>query len=755
MWLSLALFVLTCCAPVAFCDASDETPGQKFKILPGDVRNCPSFSPQNVSQPLHRMEVLPGLGFDNLRNLDMGQVHFYNYSTCRISADGKYLLPDNIFLIPVQQSEVDRFAEVFDHWDEYTSMTSHSINVDASFSFSAVNAKFSTEYTTTKTHHVISGQSTKTARVQIRHKLYTVKIQPDAQLHPTFKARLFDIAANLQDNNTEFAHYLAELLVRDYGTHYVSSVDAGAALAQIDQGTWDYGSTEDTKTINRKIAASASASFFNASFLAKFSTTFTDSTTTDDIHVFINSRTNSKIVTLGGPPFTPDFTYDDWKNHIADALVAIDRSGDPLHFAITPATISDLPEVSVRRVADTVYRAIKRYYEVNTRRGCTDPNSPNFEFQANVDDGKCEPLQTNFTFGGIYQTCRQTDGPENLCEVGAPADHIPPANQVNPLTGAYSCPSGYMAVLLHEGSVTHVTHRPICHKDCSFWCLWGCCKTDCVQHPFLSGAEYQAYWCVATGEVPPNSGYLFGGFYTKAASNPFSGSMTCPQYFIPLHFAEDITVCVSSDYELGNSKAVSFGGFYSCITGNPIAAAPSYASDQTKWPHDCPHGYMQHLVTVDEGCEINFCVVTGAFKTYSVHPPKLPPFRKHPKYKMNVTNTLIIFGLYGNVWAKNQNGEWETTSIEKLEADGVLTLETLIGNSSIGSSTGPGKSLPSGAVAAVSVVSTLVLCTAIVVVVFVGSSCVKRRRNKRNGYIAIADAGGEDGSNASPNSNAS
>ena len=55
----------------------------------GDVRNCPSFSPQNASRPLYRMEVLPGLGFDNLRNLDMGQVQFYNYSTCKISKDGR------------------------------------------------------------------------------------------------------------------------------------------------------------------------------------------------------------------------------------------------------------------------------------------------------------------------------------------------------------------------------------------------------------------------------------------------------------------------------------------------------------------------------------------------------------------------------------------------------------------------------------------------------------------------------------------
>ena len=73
----------------------------------GDVRNCPTHTPQNHTQPLFRMEVLPGGGFDNLRNLDMGQVHAYNYSSCKISNDGKYLLPDSTFLIPVQESQVE------------------------------------------------------------------------------------------------------------------------------------------------------------------------------------------------------------------------------------------------------------------------------------------------------------------------------------------------------------------------------------------------------------------------------------------------------------------------------------------------------------------------------------------------------------------------------------------------------------------------------------------------------------------------
>ena len=64
--------------------------------------------------------------------------------------------------------------------------------------------------------------------MQVRVKRYTLKLNPDAQLHHVFVFHLLDIVANILDNNTASAHYLSELLVRDYGTHYIYSMDAGA-----------------------------------------------------------------------------------------------------------------------------------------------------------------------------------------------------------------------------------------------------------------------------------------------------------------------------------------------------------------------------------------------------------------------------------------------------------------------------------------------------------------------------------------------
>lgn len=82
----------------------------------GDPRRCHLGN----GDAKYRFEVLPGGGWDNLRNKDMGMVVEFNYSKCRTSDDGRYLLPDNVYTIPLKSSNVETFAELFTHWDDYT-----------------------------------------------------------------------------------------------------------------------------------------------------------------------------------------------------------------------------------------------------------------------------------------------------------------------------------------------------------------------------------------------------------------------------------------------------------------------------------------------------------------------------------------------------------------------------------------------------------------------------------------------------------
>lgn len=54
------------------------------------------------------------------------------------------------------------------------------------------------------------------------------------------------------------------------------------------------------------------------------------------------------------------------------------------------------------KLANAVSQAILRYYTVNTHPGCTKPGSPNYNYQANVDDQSCEGLMENLNLGGVF-----------------------------------------------------------------------------------------------------------------------------------------------------------------------------------------------------------------------------------------------------------------------------------------------------------------------------------------------------------------
>ena len=697
----------------------------------GDVRNCPTTSPIFPKEPLYRMEVLPGAGFDALRSIDMGQVHAYNYSLCRVSNDGRYLLPDNIFLIPLMKSHVQVFSELIEHWDEYTSTTSTTVTLEAGF-MSVVSGKFSDEYLSVKSH--MYNDKSITTRVQLRDTLYKVKLQPGSELHPTFKSRLLEIAANIQNNNKEFAHYLAELAVREYGTHFITSMDAGAVLSQVDFVTST--AMEENEFTKKAVTASASANF-----LGKFSfgASFKHSDEQNHTQRFIDNRTYSEVFSWGGPPFGPNMTINDWESGVPNAMVAIDRSGDPLHYAITPTTLPDLPESTVYEVAHFIFQAITRYYKVNTRHGCTDVESPNFDFQANVDDKSCKPPNTNFTFGGIYQTCKYASRAyEDLC-TGGPQ----PMGQLNPLTGEASCRDPYVPVLLHSGQYSHTFRQQVCEKHCSWLGL--SCHTNCYLQPYTTTVDYQAYWCVAPGHVQQNSGYLFGGFYTSSTANPFLGSKSCPRYYMPLHFGEDMSICVSDDYELGFPYSVPFAGFESCTAGNPLAASNPSMSNPASWPHTCPVGFSQHMVAVDEGCEINFCIKAGSFNQLRTIPPRLPPYRKL-KQNPNATTTLVVLGSNGVIWYRSSTGEWikefgavqdgkswVTTQLKLEPSAPAANNDTLSADYSppSSSSSSSSGSLSNGSVAGISVSATLALCTIIAFVVFTGYSIKKKRDKSR------------------------
>ena len=192
---------------------------------PGSPRQC--FT--ELGEKLPMINVLPGKGWDNLRNVELNSVLIYKYSKCHTTHDSKYLLPDYMSAIPVLQSKVDTYTEVFVHFSNYTSLTASSINSDFAV-FSFISGKYSTEYNTFKQRMLT--QSSVASRIQLRHLRYVIRFSPSAPLNTAFKHRLLQIAASIQSNLTGMTTYLSQLLVRDYGTHYRHTTYVGAVLAK-------------------------------------------------------------------------------------------------------------------------------------------------------------------------------------------------------------------------------------------------------------------------------------------------------------------------------------------------------------------------------------------------------------------------------------------------------------------------------------------------------------------------------------------
>ncbi|PAA59647.1 hypothetical protein BOX15_Mlig010268g2 [Macrostomum lignano] len=566
---------------------------------------------------LNRFSALPGGGWDNLRNKDMGKVADISFNDCTLSDDGAYVLPNRVNLLIRKESAVEVMSEVMEHFNNYTSTLSQSINAEASNKVLSINGKLSDEFQQMKSVAVSS--KFKMGRTQLRYRLYTAKLQPDFRLSEAFVSRMSDIVSAIASNRTKLARYLSDLVIRDFGTHVVTTVDAGGVLEKVDFFNKDAFSSQEFT--NSKLSATMSLNFFS---LLNMSAKFEYIATKQNVEKYEKSISKMSIKSHGGPVLGADPSLEDWLKGLKENLVGVDVDGEPLYAVISRRSLPEMPAVFLLQLRKEIEDAVTRYYAANAVKGCQDPNSANFDPTANLD-GHCEAPATNFSFAGVYQTCTETRSWLGACSAYGGALR-------NPISGAFSCPKGYEEVPLL--TKTGQTKEKCTKKTTNCYIFFTCDDGyDCEK----STTTLHAFWCAARkgARLRTHSGMVFGGAYATNGRflNQVTQAASCRELFKPYVIGRDIALCLSMDLHSAARYRLPIGGFFSCRSGNPLAepsrglvASSGGLSAESEWPKQCPEGFSQVTLDTVDGCAVMQCV-KGRSGLHRL-PVRRPPFEE-------------------------------------------------------------------------------------------------------------------------------
>ena len=250
----------------------------------------------NENKTLRTLDGFVGVGWDDLMNRVTIPVLKNTYANCQRVQDGTFLVPDNILVIPVLHTNFDRMANAYTSYKEYLRQSTDTISVSGGAKFWLIGVSGSYSTTHQEVKNTFSQKKSTMLHSKMVYHAYTLITDGSTGLNDGFVARLKHIVESIDDKLFPQAKYLAELIVRDYGTHIVYKSDIGAVIEQevYMDSTTDYSSV----TTLDSLRASAAANFFNIVHM-DVDTGHTVSVT--DKQMLSNLTHYSRIRTRGGP----------------------------------------------------------------------------------------------------------------------------------------------------------------------------------------------------------------------------------------------------------------------------------------------------------------------------------------------------------------------------------------------------------------------------------------------------------------------
>jgi hypothetical protein len=399
-----------------------------------------------------------GRGWDYL--LDEGRLNAFKitYQNSQTTGGDKYLIPDCASAFIDSLTRYEEWAEIIESGSNYTSLNSRSFDLNAGLSFSKINLSFgfsySKEYKNMK--NTQKNEKSVAVRIMFLQKRYNLLINRKCPLDDFFISDIKDIATQVSKNHTEMAAFLSQILIKDYGTHVLNNVIYGGIIYKNDYIKQSYWSNMQSKL--EIIKKSASFGFLPFGNTGVTSSQISQS----DLQQYRNNTVVSGSVIAIGGIYKPSGTLNEYIDSLDNNLADIDRKGILLSELINSDAFPSLSSSVLLETKKNVESAILSYLIANTKVGCMDRASDNFDFSANFNDRRiCNQLNSTSTlqkFGGIFaqeRYCLNKYGCYDTCT--SPYNYDILMN--NLLNNLASCPDGYTPNIVYE-------------ESCRYWWNW-------------------------------------------------------------------------------------------------------------------------------------------------------------------------------------------------------------------------------------------------------------------------------------------
>uniref|UniRef100_A0AC34FG94 Macrophage-expressed gene 1 protein n=1 Tax=Panagrolaimus sp. ES5 TaxID=591445 RepID=A0AC34FG94_9BILA len=486
-----------------------------------------------------------GYGWDDLQSTVTKPIFAEEFKACQAEPTGAFLLPDNVIATPLLQTSLDRMAEFCETFNEFRQKISNSFSASAKGKYHLFSASgtFSTKHQESKEN--FAKYKSSLLRSKLIYKSFNLYRDPVGSLEAGFIDRIEQLSDAIFRNLTYRPQYLAQMIVKDFGTHYISTADTGAIIEQ--EIFIDSNHQFTVNTTLDSVRASAAAGF-GSYFGAKAEGTH--EVTTESKQTLSKITKHSKISTSGGPNVNSVLSFSDNGTLLVDNLVSFNHDGDWLYEIVVPRNFPLIDSSIIFTAQIYLKNAIELYYRKNTIRGCMDMNAPNYNFEANLDDGTCEFNNDSYPFGGVYQTCVPIKKQSFIFEIATPEWRCDGLKQDNLFIGKPGCEDALFEPVKLLDEIYGFEDRIEKHvrEECETTFLF---FEDCwdVYYDVIykDAVKVEAFWCrkKANVEIPPEKGAMFGGLFEEGKANEFTGAAECPGSYQPYHLGRHVTLTAS------------------------------------------------------------------------------------------------------------------------------------------------------------------------------------------------------------------